>query len=130
MQSDIIAFMQNCENINLINDFVFLKFVVFKQNRHKFLFITHKDKKQLNVAIIKFKKFSFYVQKMMNEQFREFRESCRIYINDIISFFKLFNNYLIYFRRLFIVLIKLRVILNLKKKNIFIILTLFYLIKE
>ena len=51
----------------------------------------------------------------MNQQLRKLQEFCQIYIDDIISFFKSFNDYLIHFRRLFIVLIRLRVILNFKK---------------
>ena len=56
MQNNIIIFMRDCENINLMNNFVFfIQFIVFKQNHHKFSFITHRDKEQLNVATMKFK---------------------------------------------------------------------------
>ena len=63
MQKDIIELMKKCEYINLINDLTFfLQFLIVVQNRHNFFFITHREKKQLNVVVMRFKNFFSYVQ--------------------------------------------------------------------
>ena len=46
MQIDIIALMRDCEHISLMNDFVFfLQFLIVEEDKHKFSFISHRDKK-------------------------------------------------------------------------------------
>ena len=108
--------MRDCEHISLMNDFVFfLLFLNIEENKHKFSFISHDDKKQLNVAIMKFKNSSFYIQRIMNKTLRDFKNFCRVYINDIVLFFKIFNKHVEHFRRFFVKLVELRIILNFKK---------------
>ena len=75
----------------------------------------YRDKKQFNVVVINFKNSSFYVQHVINRQLRVFRNFCRVYIDNIIIFFKIFNDHVNYLRKLFSKLIKLRIILNVKK---------------
>ena len=55
------------------------------------------------------------LQRVMNRQLRAFRDFCRIYIDDIMSFFKIFNDHVDHLRKLFSKLIKLRIILSVKK---------------
>ena len=91
MQNDIIAHIRNNNHLNLMNDLIFfLQFSIIEKNKHKFSFIIHRDKEQLNVTTMRFKNSSFYVQRIMNEQLRKLREFCRIYIDDIVVFFKIF----------------------------------------
>ena len=116
MQIDIIALMRDCEHISLMNDLVFfLQFLVVEEDKHKFSFISHRDKKQLNVVVMRFKNSSFYVQRIMNKTLRDFKNFCRVYIDDIVLFFKTFDDHVEHFRRLFVKLVELRITFNLKK---------------
>ena len=116
MQFDIITLLKNCEHINFINDLIFfLQFLIVNKNRHKFFFVFYRDKKQFNVVVINFKNSSFYVQRVMNRQLRVFQDFCRVYIDDIMSFFKIFNDHVDHLRKLFSKMIKLRIILSVKK---------------
>ena len=51
----------------------------------------------------------------MNKTLRDFKNFCRVYIDNIVLFFKIFDDHVEYFRRLFVKLVELRNILNLKK---------------
>ena len=51
----------------------------------------------------------------MNEILRDFKNLYRVYIDNIVSFFKIFDEHVEYFRRLLVKLIELRIIFNLKK---------------
>jgi len=64
----------------------FLQFLIAFEDRHKFFFITYRDKEQLNVATIKFKNSFVYVQRIMNKELRQFRNFYRVYIDNIVVF--------------------------------------------
>ena len=51
----------------------------------------------------------------MNKTLRDFRNFCRIYIDDIVLFFKTFDDHVEHLRHLFVKLIELRITLNFKK---------------
>ena len=63
--------------------------------------ITHRDQKQFNVEIMKFKNTSSYVQREIDNIFREFKEFCRVYIDDIIIFSKTLNEHIEHFHKIF-----------------------------
>jgi len=91
IQSDVIAHIRDCNRISLMNDLAFFfQFLVIMANKHKFFLINYRGKEELQVVVIRFKNSLAYVQRMMNEQLREFREFVRVYIDDIIVFFKTF----------------------------------------
>ena len=116
MQSDIIAHIRGSNHISLMNGLAFfLQFSVAEEDRHKFSFITHRGKEQLNVAAMGFKNSPFYVQRVMDEQLRELREFCRVYIDDIVAFSKTFAAHQAHLRRLFAKLVERRVTLSPKK---------------
>ena len=51
----------------------------------------------------------------MNKLLDDFKNFCRVYIDDIVLFFKIFNEHVEHFRRLFVKLVELRIILNFEK---------------
>ena len=51
----------------------------------------------------------------MNKTLRDFKNFCRIYIDNIVLFFKTFDDHVEHFRRLFVKLVELRITFNLKK---------------
>lgn len=112
-QSDIMAQLRGCGNISLMDGLAFfLQFVVAESDRHKFSFITHRGKEQLNVAAMGFKNSPAYVQRIMDEQLRLLREFCRVYIDDIVTFSKSFASHLGHLRALFVKLVELQVTLS------------------
>ncbi len=59
-------------------------------NKHKFFLISYRKKEELQIVAIKFKNSLTYVQQIINEQLQKFRKFIRVYIDDIIVFFKMF----------------------------------------
>lgn len=116
MQSDIITQLKFFEYISLINKLVFFfQFVIVEQNRHKFFFIIYREKEQLNVVAIKFKNSFVYVQQVINKQLRFLRDFCKMYIDNIVFFFKFFANYFNYLRCFFTKFVELQDTFNSKK---------------
>ena len=76
-------------------------------DRHKLIVVFHKEQKQFNVTIMKFKNFFLYVQRKINNILRVFKDFVRVYVDDIVIFnntlekhvahlhsmFELFNSY-------------------------------------
>ena len=97
MQSNIIVQFKEYEYINLINKFAFfLQFVIVEQDKYKFFFIIYREKEQLNIVVIRFKNFSIYMQQVIDKQLQLFCNFCKIYINNIVFFFKFFVEYINY----------------------------------
>ena len=63
--------------------------------------ITHKNQEFFNVAIMKYKNFSAYVQRQINRLLRRFRRFARIYVNDIVIFSKTIEKHVVYLRSIF-----------------------------
>jgi hypothetical protein len=101
-QSNIIVAMFECKFISIFDATNFfhqwlIKFV----DRHKFIVVFHKKQKQFNVAIMKFKNSFSYVQRRIDSIFRNFREFVRVYVNDIVVFFNIFEKHMIHFHSIF-----------------------------
>ena len=100
-QSDIISAIQNCKFISIMNCAVFFyQWRITSQNRHKFTIVSHKNAKQWNVTMIKWKDFFVYVQKKMNEIFKNYSYA-RAYIDDVIVFNSSFEKHLQHFNNIF-----------------------------
>ena len=87
----------------------FHQFNVRRRNRSKFIVISHKKQKQSNVALMKFKNSSLYVQRQTNQMLQSHRKFSRAYMNDIIIFFKTLNEHVKHFRQIFRLFQKRRV---------------------
>ena len=102
LQSDIISTIAKCEFIFTVNATVFFhQWLIKLSDRYKFIVITHRDQKQFNVKIIIFKNISSYVQREIDNILREFKEFCRVYIDDIIIFNKILKKHIEHFHKIF-----------------------------
>ena len=64
LQSEIIQAVHNCTFISIIDCISFFyQWRIYSQNRHKMTIVTHRDQKIFNVAIMRYKNSSVYVQK-------------------------------------------------------------------
>ena len=87
-------------------------------NRHKFTVMSHKSQKQFNVAIMKFKNSSTYVQRKIDIIFRAYRVFVKAYIDDVVIFSYTLKKHLDYLHIIF-ALFELFDITLLSKKNFF-----------
>ena len=116
LQKKIISSIRNCYYITIVNaiNFLYQWFVVMK-NRYKFTVIKHQKQEYFNVIFMKFKNFSFYIQRQMNYISKKFCVFCRIYIDDIVIFSIILKNHVKHFSVVFNKFQKLDIILNFNK---------------
>lgn len=102
LQSDIISTIKKCLFIFVIDCArFFYQWRVHFSNRHKFTVISHRDQKLFNVAIMKYQNFSFYVQRQIDRILRSCRVFVKIYIDDVIIFFKTKEQHLKHLKKIF-----------------------------
>ena len=85
-----------------------------EKNRYKQIVIIHRNQKQINVIVMKFKKFSTYVQKQTNLMLIKFHDFVKIYIDDIVFFFIFLNQHIKHLNKEFQRFFKYNVILSSK----------------
>ena len=102
LQIDIIIAIQNCFYIFVIDcaDF-FYQWRVHSSDRHKLTIVNHRKQKSFNVAIMKYRNSSVYVQRQIDRFLRFCRSFVRIYINDVIIFFKIKKNHFVHLKKVF-----------------------------
>ena len=102
LQFDIILFCTNCMYISVIDGIkYFHQFLICKQNREKFIFMIHWNQKISNVVSFDFKKSFFYAQRQFDAMLKPFKIFAKIYIDDIIIFFHMFEKHFYYFEKVF-----------------------------
>ena len=102
LQTNIIIAIRNCFFISIINASTFFyQWRVHSKNRHKFIVVIHRDQKSFNVAVMKYKNSSIYVQRQINRLLRRFRQFFKIYVDDIIIFFKIAKKHAAHLRSMF-----------------------------
>ena len=84
-------------------------------NKHKFIVISHRNQKQFNIVVIKFKNFSVYVQRKIDVILRVYCVFIKIYVDDIVIFNKTLKKHLTYLRKMFQLLNFYNIRLSLKK---------------
>ena len=90
LQNDIFMLMRNCQYIFVINCFVFFyQWRIHFIDRDKLIVINHRDQKNFNVAVMKYKNSSTYVQRQIDRLLRKQRKYARIDVNDIVIFFNI-----------------------------------------
>ena len=102
LQSDIITVVRNYFFISIINAFVFFyQWRVHLKNRHKFIVVIHRNQKSFNVTMMSYKNSSIYVQRQINRLLRHFWQFFKIYIDDIVIFFKTTTKHVAHLRSIF-----------------------------
>lgn len=115
-QTNIIAAVANCIHISIVDaQEYFYQWQIKKKYRHKQTIIIHRDQKQFNVTIMKFKNSSAYVQRQTDLMLKDLRDFAKIYIDDIVFFFKSLSTHLKHLNVKFQRLSKYDVTLNSKK---------------
>ena len=71
------------------------------KNRHKLTVISHRNQKQFNVTIMKFKEFSIYVQRQIDVILRNHKNYSRAFINDIVIYSKTLKNHIEHLHAIF-----------------------------
>ena len=102
LQSDITIFVADCQYISVFDaaDF-FHQWLVKLADRHKLIVVSHRNQKQFNVAVMKFKNSSLYVQRKINSLLRAFRVFARVYVNDIVVFNHTLKKHLSHLNQIF-----------------------------
>ena len=112
LQSEIIQTVHNCTFISTIDCISFFyQWRIHSQNRHKMTIVIHRDQKIFNVAIMRYKNSSVYVQRQIDRILKFCRIFARAYIDDVVIFSKTLNEHLSNLRSIFDLL---------KRNNIFI----------
>ena len=104
LQFEILQAVQNCIYIFVIDCAVFFyQWKMHSSNKHKLIVIIHREQKTFNVIVMKYRNFSFYVQRQINRILRSYRFA-KTYMNDIVIFFKTLQKHLNHLRQIFDVL--------------------------
>ena len=115
LQFDVLQAVQNCIYISVIDCFEFFyQWRIHSSNRHKFIVITHREQETFNVAVMRYRNSSFYVQKQINRVLR-FYNYVKTYIDDIIIYSKSLEKHFAHFREIFNVLKINNISINSKK---------------
>ena len=81
--------VRDCGYISVIDCFAFFyQWRVHLSNRHKLTVVSHRDQESFNVAVMRFKNSSAYVQRQIDRLLRQHRSYARAYVNDIVVFFR------------------------------------------
>ena len=129
LQIEMIFVVFECQYIIVIDcSTFFYQWRVHFKNKHKFTMINHRDQKSFNVTIIKYKNSFVYVQRQIDRLFRLYRHYVKTYVDDIVIYFKIFDEHKIHLRSIFD-MFKINNI-SIKSKKIFIDYFTIHLLKQ
>jgi hypothetical protein len=115
LQSDVISAIKECKYLSIIDCVSFFyQWRIHSSDRHKLTVMSHRDQKIFQIAVMKYKNSSFYVQKQIDRLFRELFFA-KTFIDDIIIFFETAKKHATHLRKIFETLIKNEIFVNFKK---------------
>ena len=95
LQSNIIATIIDCQFISIFDVAKFFhQWLIKLTNRHKLIVISHREQKQFNVIVMKFKNSSTYVQRKIDVILRMYRKFAKIYVDDIVIFNRILKKHI------------------------------------
>ena len=102
LQFDIIVAMIECRFISIFDvvDF-FHQWLIKFVDRHKLTIVSHREQEQFNVAIMKFKNSFSYVQRRIDAILWNLHDFARVYVDDIVVFFNIFEKYMTHLHLMF-----------------------------
>ena len=116
LQTNIIVLVVDCSYIFVFDAINFFhQWLIRVTNRHKLIVISHRDQKQFNVIVMRFKNSSVYVQRKIDAILRVYRVFVKIYVDDIVMFNKTLKKHLIHLRKIFQLLNSYNIRLSFKK---------------
>ena len=118
LQFDVLQTVQDCIYIFVIDCFdFFYQWRIHFSDRHKLTVIIHREQKTFNVAVMRYRNSSFYVQRQINRVLRSYNFA-KIYINDIIIYSKSLSEHFEHLRKIFEILKNNNISMNSKKTYI------------
>ena len=100
-QTKIIFVVIKCQYIIVIDCFEFFyQWKVHSKNRYKFIIMSHRDQEFFNVIVMKYKNSLAYMQKQIDRLLR-FYKFVKIYIDDIVIYFKILKKHIAHLREIF-----------------------------
>ena len=113
IQIDITAVVADCKYISVIDAMkYFHQWKIKLENRYKQTIILHKNQKQFNVIVMKFKNSFVYVQRQTDLFLKNMRKFAKIFIDDIIIFSRIRKKHLKHLKTIFERLFFYNVIFN------------------
>ena len=105
LQSNIIQAISDCFFISVIDcSGFFYQWKVHSTKKHKLTIIIHREQKNFNVIVMRFRNSSIYVQRQIDRILRFSKNFAKTYIDDIMIFFKSLKDHLLHLRNVFDIL--------------------------
>ena len=102
LQSEIIQTVHDCTFIFTIDCISFFyQWRIHLSDRHKMTIVIHRNQEIFNVAVMKYKNSFVYVQRQIDRMLKFCRKFVRVYIDDVVIFFKILNEHLFHLRSIF-----------------------------
>jgi hypothetical protein len=115
LQSDVISAVKECKYFSIIDCVSFFyQWRMHSSDRHKLTIVSHRDQKIFQIAVMRYKNSSSYVQRQIDRLFRELF-FVKAFIDDIIIYFRTMNEHVDHWNQIFIILINNEIFVNLKK---------------
>jgi len=97
--------MRECSFITIINCFAFFyQWRIHFTNRHKLTIVSYREQKFFNIVVIRYKNSFVYIQKQIDRLFRVYRAFARVYVDNIVIFFKFLKKHILHLRQIFDIL--------------------------
>ena len=115
LQSDVIQIVQECNFIFVINcaNF-FYQWRIHSKDRHNFTVVSHWEQETFNVAVMRYRNSSMYVQRQIDRILKSFHFA-RVYVNDIVIYSKIMNEHFEHLQNVFRILKKNNISINFNK---------------
>ena len=116
LQSDIIANIQECTHISILDAvFFFYQWKTHSNDAYKQTIVTFRDQEIFLVSIMSNRNSVLYVQRQMNQILRHVRHFAKTFINDIVIKSRSFSDHIIHFRSIFKIFSRLNISIKLIK---------------
>ena len=102
LQANVTTLIIDCFYISIFDAInFFYQWLMRIANRYKLTVVFHKNQKQFNVTIMKFKNSSVYVQRKIDAILRIYRVFAKTYVDDIVVFSRILKKHLDHLRQIF-----------------------------
>ncbi len=119
LQTIITTVVADCQYIMMINvNDYFYQWKIRSINRSKLIIVSHRDQKQFEITVMKFKNSSSYVQRQIDRLLWSHQRYAWAYMNDIVIFSRTLKNHLKHLHVVFRLFLKKRISISSKKSFI------------
>ena len=116
LQDDIITLIRDCAYIIVVDaTSFFYQWRVHSNDKHKLIVVTHREQETFYVFVMSCKNSSIYVQRQIDRIFRSLRHCVRVYVDDVVIFFKTLEKHVSHLRAIFDLFVKLNIFIKSNK---------------